>query len=97
MGADRLFRDSTAEDPGSAMVVGDWRNHRRGISDEVHDGLLLVRDFGRSSADRRPAISGEPMVLGWDGAGISNLLAEPHMAGEAWIYLAAFSSAHSCS
>lgn len=45
----------------------------------------------------RAPVSGKPVVLGWDGAGADHLSLQSGVAGEAWIHLAAFPRAHSCS
>ena len=76
------------------MVAGDRRHYGHWFSDQVHDGILFVRDPGRIGADAGTSLSWKRMVLGRDGAGTDDLSAEPSVAGEAWIYLAALSATH---
>ena len=95
VGADCLLRDSAAEDGESAVVAGDWGDHWRWVSDQVHDGFLSCRDYGRRSADARAAVFGKRVVLERNGAGICDLSAELSLANAAWIHLAAFSATHS--
>ncbi len=44
VGADRVFRDSSAEDRESSMVAGDRGADRYRFHDQVHDGFLHRRE-----------------------------------------------------
>ncbi len=64
VGADCLLRDSSAEDGESAVVAGDRRRHRDWLPDEVHHGVLYVRDCGRRSPHAGAPVSLQRMALG---------------------------------
>src|ERR1700757_5244476 len=76
------------------MVAGDRCHYRHWFSYQVHDGILFVRDPGWIGADSGTSLSWKRMVLGRNGAGTDDLSAEPAVAGEARIYLAALSPTH---
>src|SRR6266567_2411995 len=97
VGTDCLLRDSAVEGGESAVVAGDRGDDRYWLSDQVHDGILCLRNPGRSSADACTAVSGKRVVLGRDDAGVCDLFAESGVAGAPWVYLAALSAAHSCA